>query len=161
MSGAERTVDDVRLRAGQRATMRWVISDHQVPPFVTILPWMVAQQALNGCGAEVWSDCYIEDLPIAPIAVTLGKIADVLADRGELDEALRIRGEEQLPVYERLGLEALYGLSRKYLAHARARGDGPPFCKPSAKLVLYPVEELEAWLAQRRRVSTCDPGPAG
>ena len=58
-------------------------------------------------------------------------------------------------------VEALYGLSRKYLAHARARGDGPPFCKPSAKLVLYPVEELEAWLAQRRRVSTCDPGPAG
>ncbi|MDG4594325.1 MAG: hypothetical protein P9F75_01300, partial [Candidatus Contendobacter sp.] len=29
-------------------------------------------------------------------------IADVLQDRGELDEALRIRREEQLPVYERL-----------------------------------------------------------
>jgi predicted DNA-binding transcriptional regulator AlpA len=58
-------------------------------------------------------------------------------------------------------VEELYGLSRKYLAHARARGDGPPFCKPSAKLVLYSVAELEAWLAQRRRVSTCDPGPAG
>jgi predicted DNA-binding transcriptional regulator AlpA len=57
-------------------------------------------------------------------------------------------------------VEALYGLSRKYLAHARGRGDGPPFCKPSAKLVLYSVEELEAWLARRRRVSTCDPGPA-
>jgi predicted DNA-binding transcriptional regulator AlpA len=56
-------------------------------------------------------------------------------------------------------VEALYGLSRKYLAHARARGDGPPFCKPSAKLVLYSVDELETWLAQRRRVSTCDPGP--
>ena len=36
-------------------------------------------------------------------AVTLGQIADVLAARGELDEALRIRREEQLPVYERLG----------------------------------------------------------
>jgi hypothetical protein len=58
-------------------------------------------------------------------------------------------------------VEALYGLSRKYLAYARVRGDGPPFCKPSLKLVLYSVEELEAWLAQRRRVSTCDPGPAG
>jgi len=55
-------------------------------------------------------------------------------------------------------VESLYGLSRKYLAHARARGDGPPFCKPSAKLVLYSVVELEAWLAQRRRVSTSDPG---
>jgi hypothetical protein len=28
------------------------------------------------------------------------------------------------------------------------------------KLVLYSVEKLEKWLAQRRRVSTCDPGPA-
>jgi predicted DNA-binding transcriptional regulator AlpA len=56
-------------------------------------------------------------------------------------------------------VEALYGLSRKYLAQARVRGDGPPYCKPSKKLVLYSVAELEAWLAQRRRVSTCDPGP--
>ncbi|MDG4549083.1 MAG: hypothetical protein P9G45_01520, partial [Candidatus Contendobacter sp.] len=36
-------------------------------------------------------------------AVTQGKIADVLQARGELDEALRIRREEELPVYERLG----------------------------------------------------------
>ncbi len=36
-------------------------------------------------------------------AVTLGKIADVLYARGELDEALRIRLEEELPVYKRLG----------------------------------------------------------
>ena len=57
-------------------------------------------------------------------------------------------------------VEALDGLSMKYLAHARARGDGPPFCKPSAKLVPYSVDELEKWLAQRRRVSTCDPGPS-
>jgi tetratricopeptide (TPR) repeat protein len=36
-------------------------------------------------------------------AVTMGRIADILAGRGESDEALRIRREEQLPVYERLG----------------------------------------------------------
>jgi hypothetical protein len=36
-------------------------------------------------------------------ALTMGKIADILESRGDLDEALRIRGEEQLPVYERLG----------------------------------------------------------
>jgi len=36
-------------------------------------------------------------------AVTWGRIADILYDRGELDEALRIRREEQLPVYDRLG----------------------------------------------------------
>ncbi len=35
-------------------------------------------------------------------AVTLGQIADVLQARGEVDEALRIRREEELPVYERL-----------------------------------------------------------
>ena len=33
----------------------------------------------------------------------MGKIADVLQARGQLDEALRIRQEEELPVYERLG----------------------------------------------------------
>ncbi len=36
-------------------------------------------------------------------AVTMGKIADILQWRGEHEEALRIRREEQLPVYERLG----------------------------------------------------------
>ena len=36
-------------------------------------------------------------------AVTLGQIADVLQARGQLDEALRIRQEEELPTYERLG----------------------------------------------------------
>ena len=57
-------------------------------------------------------------------------------------------------------VEALYGLTQKFLAHARGRGDGPPFVKPSQKLVLYAVEDLELWLAARRRVSTSDPGPA-
>jgi len=33
----------------------------------------------------------------------MGQIADILESRGELDEALRIRREEQLPVYQRLG----------------------------------------------------------
>ena len=36
-------------------------------------------------------------------AVTLGRVADVLQARGQLDEALRLRREEELPVYERLG----------------------------------------------------------
>ncbi|MGB5063998.1 MAG: AAA family ATPase, partial [Candidatus Competibacter sp.] len=37
------------------------------------------------------------------VALAQGQIADVLQARGELDEALRIRREEELPVYERLG----------------------------------------------------------
>ena len=36
-------------------------------------------------------------------AVTMGKIADILQARGQLDEALKIRNEEELPVYQRLG----------------------------------------------------------
>ncbi len=35
--------------------------------------------------------------------IALGESADILEARGDLDEALRIRREEQLPVYERLG----------------------------------------------------------
>ena len=37
------------------------------------------------------------------LALARGLAADILAARGDLDEALRIRREEQLPVYERLG----------------------------------------------------------
>ena len=32
----------------------------------------------------------------------MGKIADILQARGQLDEALKIRNEEELPVYDRL-----------------------------------------------------------
>ena len=37
------------------------------------------------------------------IAIAEGRIADILETRGELDEALRIRTEKELPVFERLG----------------------------------------------------------
>ncbi len=36
-------------------------------------------------------------------AVTMGQIADIMVSRGDLDGALRIRQEEQLPVYEKIG----------------------------------------------------------
>ena len=36
-------------------------------------------------------------------AITQGKVADILQARGQLDETLRIRVEEQLPVFDRLG----------------------------------------------------------
>ncbi|UIX33501.1 CHAT domain-containing protein [Streptomyces sp. GQFP] len=37
------------------------------------------------------------------VAVTWGKIANIFQQRGEVDEALRIRREVELPVYERIG----------------------------------------------------------
>jgi hypothetical protein len=40
---------------------------------------------------------------LSEIADGQESLADVLQTRGELDEALRIRHEEELPVYERLG----------------------------------------------------------
>ena len=40
---------------------------------------------------------------IHAVAVTQGKIADILVHRGQYDEALRIRQEEELPVYRQLG----------------------------------------------------------
>jgi tetratricopeptide (TPR) repeat protein len=36
-------------------------------------------------------------------ATAMGRIADILQQRGEVDEALRIRREVELPVYERIG----------------------------------------------------------
>ena len=36
-------------------------------------------------------------------AITHGRIADILQERGQLDEALRILTEEQLPLFEKLG----------------------------------------------------------
>jgi hypothetical protein len=55
-------------------------------------------------------------------------------------------------------VEAIYALSCKFLAHARGRGDGPPFSKPSGRLVLYAVADVEAWLAAHRLSSTSDAG---
>jgi hypothetical protein len=40
---------------------------------------------------------------VRSVAITKGKIADIVQARGDLDEALRIRKDEELPVLERLG----------------------------------------------------------
>ncbi|NUQ71608.1 MAG: hypothetical protein HUU17_12420 [Chthonomonadales bacterium] len=59
----------------------------------------------------------------------MGRIADILQLRGDLDEALRIRREEALPVYERLGDVRALLVGRVYLAFIlKQRGkpeDGP------------------------------------
>ena len=59
--------------------------------------------------------------------IARGKMADILRARGELDEALRIRREEQVPVYERLGdvrSLAIAGSDRRHSAVARGPGRG-------------------------------------
>ena len=52
------------------------------------------------------------------------------------------------------------GLSASTLAKMRLRGDGPPYLKAGKRIVLYDTQDLEAWLATRRRMSTSDDGQA-
>ncbi len=49
-------------------------------------------------------------------AVTQGKIADILQARGELDAALRIYREEELPVFERRGDVRLRAVAQSKIA---------------------------------------------
>ena len=57
-------------------------------------------------------------------AIVQGRIADTLAARGDLDEALRIRREDEIPVYERLGDQRSLAIARGKAADIlRLRGD--------------------------------------
>lgn len=58
-------------------------------------------------------------------AVTLGQIADVLQAQGQLDEALRIRQEEELPVYERLGVQRDILVAQAVIALNLLQRDAP------------------------------------
>ena len=55
----------------------------------------------------------------------------------------------------------LLGLSPRTLEALRLRGGGPPFVAVTPKAVRYRHRDIEAWIAERRRVSTSDPGPTG
>jgi Tfp pilus assembly protein PilF len=57
-------------------------------------------------------------------AITWGKICDILEERGKLEEALKIRQEKELPVFQRLGarrelLVAQTNLALTYLKRAQ------------------------------------------
>jgi hypothetical protein len=49
-------------------------------------------------------------------------------------------------------------LSPKYLKKRRHLGGGPPYLKLD-RVVRYDPDLLDAWLAERIRLSTSDPGP--
>ena len=49
-------------------------------------------------------------------------------------------------------------LTRKTLERLRWAGGGPSFLKLSG-LVRYTTDDLDEWIASRRRRSTSDPGP--
>ena len=47
------------------------------------------------------------------------------------------------------------GLKRKTLENVRSRGDGPPYYKLGSRVV-YDIEDLNTWMAAKRRLSTSD-----
>jgi predicted DNA-binding transcriptional regulator AlpA len=51
------------------------------------------------------------------------------------------------------------GVAAKTLDNWRGLGTGPPFYKLGGRVV-YDDGEVDAWLAERRRTSTSDPGLA-
>ena len=51
------------------------------------------------------------------------------------------------------------GLSKAYLDKARVSGNGPPYYMIGRRVV-YAFDDLDAWIAQHRRTSTSDRGPA-
>jgi hypothetical protein len=62
----------------------------------------------------------------------MGQIADVLQARGQLDEALRIRQEEELPVYERLGDVRAKAITMGRIADIlQAQGQGDQVSPPA------------------------------
>lgn len=48
------------------------------------------------------------------------------------------------------------GLSTSTLAKMRLRGDGPPYSKAGPRIVVYDLDDLNDWLAARRRHSTSE-----
>jgi predicted DNA-binding transcriptional regulator AlpA len=46
------------------------------------------------------------------------------------------------------------GLARSTLAKMRVRGDGPPYSKAGARVVVYDIKDLNDWLRKTRRTST-------
>ncbi len=52
----------------------------------------------------------------------------------------------------------ILGIRPRTLEAYRLRGGGPSYFKVGRRCV-YDVDDLEAWMASRRRTSTSDPGP--
>jgi predicted DNA-binding transcriptional regulator AlpA len=54
------------------------------------------------------------------------------------------------------GAAGYVGLSTSTLAKMRLRGDGPLYSKAGARIVVYAIGDLDAWLFARRRQSTSE-----
>lgn len=54
-------------------------------------------------------------------------------------------------------VEHVYGITTGQLQKLRMRGNGPPFIKPTHRMVLYRRADVEAWLELHRVSSTSEP----
>lgn len=74
--------------------------------------------------------------------------------KSTLPEAIR-PGGNRISV----GAAAIYtGLAESTLNKLRMTGSGPRFLKLSARRVVYDTNDLDEWLASKRRISTSDSG---
>ncbi|MBF0562722.1 MAG: helix-turn-helix domain-containing protein [Alphaproteobacteria bacterium] len=51
---------------------------------------------------------------------------------------------------------AYCGLSKSSLEKLRLTGGGPAYSKAGARIVVYSVEDLDAWIGSQRRFSTSE-----
>ena len=78
------------------------------------------------------------------IAIAQGRIADIFQERGQLDEAFRIRTEEQLPVFEKLGEVRAIVITQVRIADVlEARGSVEEALRVYERHVLPDIETLE------------------
>ena len=55
-------------------------------------------------------------------------------------------------------VEALFGISRRYLEASAVRGDGPSMIRVGARMVRYRVRDLRDWIDANRVASTSEQG---
>ncbi len=107
------------------------------------LPFTIQPHLGSALWLATWQRCMTNTAEKADTKDTT--IADVLQQRGQTDEALRIRREEQLPVYERLGDVREKIICRAIIGRDLI-GRGKPEDRAEAQ------EHLEWALAEARRL---------
>jgi len=55
-------------------------------------------------------------------------------------------------------VEAVFGISRRYLEVSAVRGDGPPMIRVGSRMVRYRVRDLHEWIDWHRVASTSGRG---
>lgn len=80
----------------------------------------------------------------------------------DIEKVIREAVEDQMPrpKVRTSGLCKYLGgvVSPRTAEKWRLTGEGPPFIRVSRNLILYDLDDVDKWLASRRRISTADSG---